>query len=365
MLVIVWAFFVLAACCYLLFITSEPLERVGGRIGRLLRLPEDVIGSTFQAMATSGPEICLAILAATAFVAQDTWKGLELEEKASSGCLNMCFSAMHNLIGIGSVGIIYMLAKKTVRPDEVIDVSPSAKVGLIFYTVSSACLSVFILDGQLTRFESWVLMVIGISFVICQFIVPGFIRRRAGTGGDTDRSGDCDDAVDEDSRPLPDTTGGHLRDLARSGFVYAALVYALVIFVRECLGASFDLASMGIASVGGVLILFTSYVSSFPEFMLAYRYAKSVKKGALLGMLFGSNVVDLSFAGFRAIWLGDPMAVETTGHHHELLPVYIWALPAIAFLSLAGLWMGKVKFKHAYYVVAVYAVYVISGFVLL
>ncbi len=365
MLVFVWALFVLAVCCYLLFIISEPLERVGGRLGRLVRLPEDVIGSTFQAMATSGPEICLAILAATAFVAQDTWGGLSLEEKASSGCLNMCFSAMHNLIGIGCAGIIYMLVKKSVRPDQAIEISPSSKIGLIFYTVSSACLAGFILDKKLTPWESWVLMIIGILFVICQFLVPGFVRRRAASQGNTDRSGEHDDTDGEDDRPLPRTAGGARSDFARDAFVYVALVYALVILVRECLDATFDLASMGVASVGGVLILFTSYVSSFPEFMLAYRYAKSVKKGALLGMLFGSNVVDLSFAGFRAIWLKEPMVVETTGRHAELLPFYIWALPAVAFLALAGLWMGKVKFGHAYFLLAFYAVYVISGFVLL
>ena len=78
----IWIFasgiFVLAATCYLLFLTSEPLEQVGARIGRLLKLPNDVIASTFQALATSGPEIVMAILAATPFVAQGMWSGLQL-----------------------------------------------------------------------------------------------------------------------------------------------------------------------------------------------------------------------------------------------------------------------------------------------
>ena len=62
----------MGASCYLLFITSDPLEQVGGRLGRLLHLPEDVIASTFQALATSGPEIVMAILASTTFIAANT-----------------------------------------------------------------------------------------------------------------------------------------------------------------------------------------------------------------------------------------------------------------------------------------------------
>lgn len=69
--------FVLSATCYLLFIISDPLEEVGNKLGKLLHLPEDVIASTFSALATSGPEIIMAILAATPFIANEVWSTLE------------------------------------------------------------------------------------------------------------------------------------------------------------------------------------------------------------------------------------------------------------------------------------------------
>jgi Ca2+/Na+ antiporter len=363
------AFFVLAASCYLLFITSDPLEKVGGRIGRLLRLPEDVIASTFQAAATSGPEIALAIVAATTFIARSGWEQLELGEKSCSGCLNMCFSAMDNLLGIGCLGLIYMMMKKTASRDEVIIIPTSGRIGLIFYIVSSTCLSLFIMDSLITETEAWVLMTIGMMFIVSQFFIPGILNRLNGStvqvnhAESGDGSGDEED--EEDEAPIPTSVAGWLRDLASNGCIYLFLVFAMVIFVRQCLGATFNMATIGIVSVGGVLIMFTSYVSSFPEFMMTYRYAKAVKKGALLGMLFGSNVIDLSFAGFRAMWLHEPMAVYTTGRFPWLLPVYVWALPTVAVISLIGLWAGKVKFKHAYPLMVLYLVYIVSGFVLL
>ena len=123
------SFFVMAAACYLLLMTSGPLEKLGRRLGHLLHLPEDVIASTFQALATSGPEIVKAILAATAFVAEG-FTELSLDEKGASGCLNMCFSAMANLLGIGSLGMIYMMLKKMVKPNDSIEVAPSVIIGL-------------------------------------------------------------------------------------------------------------------------------------------------------------------------------------------------------------------------------------------
>jgi Ca2+/Na+ antiporter len=356
--------FVLGASCYLLFITSDPLERVGARLGRLLRLPEDVIASTFQALATSGPEIVMAIIAATTFITQSAWAALETGEKSCSGCLNMCFSAMDNLLGIGCLGIIYMLAKRTVKGDEPIEIPTSGKIGLMFYICASSCLSIFIMDGIITETEAWVLMIIGITFVLSQFFIPGILNRVQNNNGSAALE-DRDDDDDEDEAPMPTTSSGWFCDFFKNGFVYAFLVFALVIFVRECLGATFKMAMVGVVSLGGVLIMFTSYVSSFPEFMMTYRYAKAVKKGALLGMLFGSNVIDLAFAGFRAMWLHEPMAVYTTGRFPQLLPVYIWALPAFALLSLVGLWTKKVKFKHAYPLMVFYIAYIVSGFVLL
>lgn len=452
MLVFVYGLFVMAAMCYLLFVTSEPLEEVGGRLGKLLHLPEDVIASTFQALATSGPEIVMAILAATPFVANEVWKTLQLGEKACSGLLNMSFSAMDNLLGIGCLGIILMLHRKTVTNDEVIAVEPSVKIGLIFYILSSLCLCLFItnslrpdtLEGgreimvsTITEVQAWVLMIIGICFIISQFFIPNLVNRRQqkqaeASPGEPQETGDEEEDEDfllsvkmetrdlnndtileslrqefeynkislsddvsvsvketdaewlitdgrdaysvrkqEDrlniykEEKLPTTFFSWLLSLGGNGFIYAFLVFGLVIFVRECLGATFNMAMVGIVSVGGVLIMFTSYVSSFPEFMMTYRYAIAKKKSALLGMLFGSNVIDLAFAGFRAIWLRESMDVYTTGRFQQLFLVYLWCLPALAVLALLGLWTGKLKYKHAYPLVVFYIVYIVSGFILL
>jgi len=371
--IVLSSLFVLAATCYLLFVVSRPLEAVGVRLGKLLHVPEDVIAATFQALATSGPEIVMAVVAATAFVATG-WAELEFGEKACSGCLNMCFSAMHNLLGIGCVGIIFMLFKGTVKADETIEVSPSVKAGLMFYILSSTCLCLFIIDGQIDRIEGWVLMAIGIAFVISQFFIPPWLRRRAGARAADDPSRpDPDDSQDqqhdredpEDARPLPATFGAWLKDFFGHGLIYAFLIFALVIFVEECLAATFSLATVGLVSVGGIVLALTSYVSSFPEFMMTYRFAVANKKDALLAMLFGSNVVDLAFAGFRPILQGGSMKVYTTGMFPHLLPIYIWALPVLAAASLVALWTGKVKYGHARPLVAFYVIYIISGLILL
>ena len=354
--------FVLSAACYLLFITSDPLEKVGGRLGKLLHLPEDVIASTFQALATSGPEIVIAIIAATPFVASDIWQGLQLGEKACSGALNMSFSAMDNLLGIGCLGMIYMLYKKTVSPDEALEVSPSVKIGLVFYIVSSTCLCIFIGDSILTEFESWVLMGIGITFILSQFFIPALIAMM-GKANSLPENPEEEDEDEEEA--MPTTVGRWVSDFSKNFFVYAFLVFALIIFVQECLNSTFHMATVGVVSVGGILILFTSYVSSFPEFMMTYRYAASNNKNALLGMLFGSNVIDLAFAGFRSIWLHERMLVCTTGRFPQLLPAYLWALPVIAVLSLIFLSTKMFKYKYAYPLVVLYIIYIFSGFFLL
>jgi len=384
MLLFLFGLFVMGAACYLLFITSDPLEQVGGRIGKLLHLPEDVIASTFQALATSGPEIVMAVIAATAYIeASSTWNVLTMGERGCSGCLNMCFSAMDNLLGIGCLGMIFMMAKKYIKGDEVVLVEPSVKAGLLFYIVSSLALSLFIQtsshtvvleDGReiighaLNVWQSWVLMGIGIAFIISQFFLPAILRqrqkRRVAAGLVPEIPEDEEDE-EEDEAPIPTSPLAWLRDLFSNGFIYAFLVFGLIVFVRECLGATFNMATVGIVSVGGVLIMFTSYVSSFPEFMMTYRYAIADKKSALLGMLFGSNVIDLAFAGFRAIKTGEPMEVYTTGRMQYLFPLYLWCLPALALVALVALSKGKFKYKHAYPLVVLYLVYIISGFILL
>ncbi|MFQ5628648.1 MAG: hypothetical protein ACE5I1_07805 [bacterium] len=355
-----FSFFAMAACCYLLFIISDPLEELGGRIGKLLRLPEDVVASTFQALATSGPEIVLAILAATTFIAHG-WENLILDEKAASGTLNMAFSAMDNLLGIGAIAIIFMIRMKKVNPKETIPAKPSTIIGLAYYTLASGALAYFIWDARLTESEAWVLMGLGILFIISQFFLPASIERL----WPTELGNNNNHNKPAPLQAHPSWSG----ELIKSGFLYAFLVYALVIFVMEALSATFDMAGvtkgMSIISLGGIILLFTSYVSSFPEFVMAYRYSVSDKRSALLGMLFGSNVIDLAFAGFRAIWRSEEMIVVTTGLYSELLPWYICALPVVALLFLFGLATKLMKWSHAYAMIAFYVLYIASGFILL
>ena len=388
--------FVFAAACYLLFITSEPLEDVGGRIGKLLKIPEDVIASTFQATATSGPEIVMAIIAATPFVGSEIFSALTLGERASSGTLNMAFSAMDNLLGIGAVAMIFLIRMGKVDPNEVVPAKPSTIIGLVFYVFPSGFFSIFLYDGVLTFSESWTLMGIGILFIASQFIIPPWIHRKWPDEDDDENecekiitiSGEAADRCEiinsdtlrnllknnkvdievETKEPIVKFTEAPAnwgKSFFFSCAVYAFLVYALIIFVRECLGATFNMAIASPLSVGGILIMFTSYVSSFPEFMMSYRYVIADKKSELLGMLFGSNVIDLAFAGFRSIWLKESMEVYTTGLLPGLLPVYIWLLPIIAILILVSLTTKNFKWKHAYPLVVFYLVYIISGFVLL
>lgn len=353
--IIIISLFILSATCYLLFIISDPLEEVGGKIGKLLKLPDDVIASTFQALATSGPEIVMAILAATPFIASEVWGTLELGEKASSGTLNMAFSAMDNLLGIGAVAMIFLIRMGKVDKNDPVPVKPSTIIGLCFYILSSGFLSVAMRDSVLSVTESWTLMGIGIIFILSQFFVPAWIENHYPQ--EVEYWGEEND---------PELTPvAWSKEIVLQSFIYLALIFGLIIFVRECMSATFNLATIGIASVGGILIMFTSYVSSFPEFMMSYRYVIANKQSALLGMLFGSNVIDLAFAGFRSIWLKEDTMIYTTGRFPEFLPVYIWLLPIIAACLLIGLTTQRFRWWHAYPLVVFYLCYIISGFILL
>jgi Ca2+/Na+ antiporter len=350
--------FVFVAVCFLLFQASDQLEKIGERLSKLLRVPEDVGASTLGALATSGPEIIMAILAATAFIGGN-WAVLEFGEKASSGTLNMAFSAMDNLLGIGCVGIIFMIYKGYLDPNEIIRLSLATNISLSMYVVASSLLYIFIADGVMTPGEGWVMAYVGIAYILFQFIIPVFITKFSKTEDDDE------ERAEEDELPLPTTFYTYTKELISNGFVYAFLVFLLIILVRECMGATFNIASLGIVSVGGILLAFTSYVSSFPEFMLTYRYAVANKKSALLGMLFGSNVIDLGFSGFRAFWLNENVEVYTTGIIPGLLPFYIAALPIIASFALLTISLGIVKYKIAYPMVAFYGIYILSGLIFL
>lgn len=368
MLLFLFGLFVLAASCYILFIISDPLEVIGGRIGKLLNLPEDVIASTFQALATSGPEIMMAILAATPFIASEAWQTLEMGEKAATGTLNMAFSAMDNLLGIGAVAIVFMIRMGKVNRDEVIPAAHSTIIGLLFYIVASGALAIFISDEILTVSESWFLMIVGILFVLSQFFVPGLIARYWPSPPEVKELLEAEEEPAEEEEFVPHllkTPGAWGKDMLAQGFLYAFLVFALIVFVREAMGATFNMAKASFFSIGGIVLMFTSYVSSFPEFMLSYRYTIADKKSELLGMLFGSNVIDLAFAGFRSLWLHEEMKVYTTGKFPQLLPLYIWALPVLALLILFTLATKILKWKYAYPMIVFYIIYIVSGFILL
>jgi len=338
LLTISMALFTLVSMCYLLSLIGDPLEKYGVRLGNLLRVPEAVIASTFAALATSGPEIIMAIQAIR----------FSEDSKACSGLLNMSFSAMDNLVGIGCLGMIYLLWINKAEKEEVIKLSNTSQVSLIFYIISSFCLSIFItLDYRISVIESWILMIIGIIFIISQFFLPGLINK--------------DNSVTDEKDYLPDTTISYSIDILKNLVLYACCILGLWIFVRECLESTFTIASTGIVSIAGVLIMFTSYVSSFPEFMLTYQYAKSGKKDIMLAMLFGSNVIDLAFSGFKPIWTGKSMKIIAG----SLLPLYIWLLPITAIVLLLSINRGKLKYKHTYFMMVGYLIYIVSGFVLL
>jgi Ca2+/Na+ antiporter len=359
LLIFFYGLFILAASCYLLFIISDPLEKVGARLGKLLRLPEPVIASTFQALATSGPEIAMSVIVATPFIAADAWQALELGEKACSGTLNMAFSAMDNLLGIGAVAIIFMIHMKMVDPEKPITVKPATLSSLAFYVFASGALAYFVKDGLLTEAEARFLMGVGILFILTQFLVPPLINKNWPP-----------DEVEEpeEVEKLPALTTAPLlwsRSFAINLVGYAFLVFALILFVKEAIGATFRMSMTQMFSVGGILMMFTSYVSSFPEFMMAYRYTVAKKKNELLAMLFGSNVIDIAFAGFRPLWIHEPMQVYTTGSFPQLLPFYLQALPVMAAFMLIGLSKKAIKWKIAYPLVSFYIIYIVSGFLLL
>jgi len=146
---------------------------------------------------------------------------------------------MDNLLGIGCLGIIFMIRRGTVKKNEAIVVTPSVKVSLVFYILASTCLCLFIRDSLIVPWEAWLLMSIGISFVVSQFFIPKWMGKLAEQKGIADETGDSDA---DDDIPMPTTLGGRLKDFAGEGFLYLLLVFALIVMVRECLGATFNTA---------------------------------------------------------------------------------------------------------------------------
>jgi Ca2+/Na+ antiporter len=356
-LIISSSLFCLAASCYLLLKITDPLEEIGVRIGRLLRLPESVIASTLQAFATSGGEITMAILAATPFISIRMFDALQTGEKACSGTLNMAFSAMDNLLGIGALAIIIMIVAEKVKKEALVPYRPSTIISLGFYIVTSGMLATFILDGTLSYIESWSLMGMMIFFILFQVLFPYTKWYQL-------FKDDEEEEIEYVPHPKTETvewTGSILKN----SFEYLFLLFGLVIFVMLCMMATFNLGQLGIVSIGGILLAVTSYVSSLPEFMLAFRFVVHDKKDELLAMLFGSNVIDLGFAGFRSIYLKEDMQVYTTGSFPELLIAYIWALPLVALLLMFGFLTHTFKWKHAKFLFVFYMFYIISGFILL
>ncbi len=300
----------------------------------------------------------MAIVAASPFIAKDNFGALEMGEKACSGTLNLAFSSMVNLVGIGAISIVVMIWKKKVEPNESIPVSNSTIFGLIFYIIASAFLAIFTMDGSITFGEAWFFLIFGVIFLIFQFIVPKII----------DNKKQKENGEENNGEEFPEITKEPVawsKRFVTNSFLYAFLIFGLWIFVRECLGATFNMASVGLFSVGGILLMFTSYISSFPEQVMAIQYAISDKKDELLALLFGSNVINLAFSGFRTIKLKEPMEVYTTGKFPELLPIYIWALPIVASVLLLGFYTKKLKWKHSYPMVGFFILYIISGLILL
>ncbi len=351
--------FVLVASCYFLYSISGELEKVGAILGSMLKLPDVIVASTFLALATSGPEIIMAILSASDYIKGSEWEMLQLGEKACSGTLNMAFSAMDNLLGIGCVGICFMIWKGQVKANDVVPIKAGTIMGLFFYIISSAFLSYSISDGVLSYRESWILAWIAIAFSLVQLASPIYTSYLTGLLNLEDEN------PEEEDFAWSVKKGTYFRSLITQLGIYCILMYGLIVFVKVCMGATFNLATLQIVSVGGILLAITSYVSSFPEFMIAFRYALNNKTDAILAMLFGSNIIDLGFAGFRSIWLHQDMQVYTTGKMPELLKFYIWALPIVATMLLFSFLLKKFRWGHAKPLVVFYCFYIISGFILL
>jgi len=146
--------------------------------------------------------------------------------------------------------------------------------------------------------------------------------------------------------------------------MYSILIWGSVEMIKIVLGSTFGMAQIGVASVGAVLLALTSYVSSFPELGMTYVMARKGNVKDILGMLFGSNVIDLGFSGLRPIVQNTEMAIFTTGTP-GLLQWYIAALPATAVIISLIVWKGKLKYWMAIPGGCFYLAYILGGWIYL
>ncbi|MCP3685221.1 MAG: hypothetical protein GY861_21360 [bacterium] len=352
MLILMFSLFVMAAACYVMSQLADSQDSLGMRLGRLLGLPNVIVASVFQSLSTSMPEIAMAIIASGSFIASG-WNTLEIGEKGSSGALNMIFSSADNAFGIGSIAVLLMIYKGFVRSEETVRVKKSVLISLFHYLITVIVFSVFItLGSDLSVSESWVMMILGLSFIPLQIFLIKYYK---------EENSEEYDAI-EVSKAF---SKSWFFDFTKTVAFFSFVVFGMFVLVEKCLGATFSMASVSFFSVGGILLLFTSYVSSFPEFVLAYRYANRGRKDELLAMLFASNAFDLAFSGFRAIRTGVAMPIYTTGIANFLLPYYIYILPMGSFALLYCLYNKKIKFGHFRYIFIAYLTYVFSGWILL
>lgn len=342
--------FSLCSICYLIWLLSGKIDSVGLNIAKHLNMPDEVAASTFQALATSGPEILIAILAATSFIANTSWQSLTLSERACSGTLNMAFSAMDNLLGIGAVAIIFSMLFRGLDPKEIVPSNKNTIISLSFYTLISGLFALFCFDCVLTNFESICLMIVGLLFVFIECLLPMIERHKL-----TDKTGEEGYG----------TLNKRFVSLFCFSFEYIFLIFGMIVFVQVAIKATFNIAVISSFSVGGIIMLFTSYISSFPELVLSFRYAMENRRNEMLGMLFGSNIIDLSFAGFRSIWLNEKMAVISTGTYGYLLKWYLAFIPIISLFLLVGIMTKKLKWCHFYLLSLFYLIYIVTGFIYL
>lgn len=248
------------------------------RTARWLRMPRVVIGSTLVSLATSLPELTVSIIS-----------GAEGESGLAVGnAVGSCICNIGLILGVTS------LMKG-------IDVDVRALAVPFGAMVIFGFLRLFMtLDLRLSRAQGWVLVVLGASYYVWDFISS--YRTRAPE--EKREAGRLVEAVAEAPQWI-ETRGG-----TAFQFVGAALV--VVVGSRLLVTGAVDLARLAGIPPIFIGLSIVAVGTSIPEFVTALTSSRKNVSDLSLGNVLGANIANLSFIVGAAATLTDVRMTRLT-----------------------------------------------------
>lgn len=312
----------------LLIAGSESLVRGATALARRVGISALVVGLTVVSVATSAPELAIAV-------------GAVLRGETALAVGNVVGSNIANvllIVGVSALMLPLAVKRRLVRLD------------LPFMVTLSVMLLVLSLDGRISSWDGLVLLGTLIMHALVSIAVSRRNAARAGAVGD----------------PTEDQVATEWQDRARSLPVVKSLlllaggVGLLVLGAGLLVDGAVNLAfAFGISSlVVGLTVVAVG--TSLPELAVAVIAVRRGKRDLAVGNVVGSNIVNIGVVlGLPALFSGGGIPVPGAS---VALDIPLMVAAAVALLPIAFTGFTIVRWEGALFV-ALYAAY--TGFVIL